>query len=77
MAGTKSGAKKAHKTMVAKYGLGFYKAIGRKGGKNGNTGGFAYDYQYPCQCGGGCKSRGECAGRKGGRRKRDIMEVYE
>ncbi|MDR3298023.1 MAG: hypothetical protein LBT19_01435 [Candidatus Nomurabacteria bacterium] len=41
MAGTKAGGKKAAATNKAKYGREFYAEIGRKGGKNGHTGGFA------------------------------------
>ena len=41
MAGTKAGAKKAAATNKARYGEDFYATIGRKGGRNGNTGGFA------------------------------------
>jgi len=41
MAGTKAGGKKAAATNKAKYGKEFYAEIGRRGGKNGHTGGFA------------------------------------
>jgi general stress protein YciG len=41
MAGTKEGGKKAAATNKSKYGKEFYAEIGRKGGKNGHTGGFA------------------------------------
>lgn len=41
MAGTKAGGKKAAATNKAKYGDKFYANIGRKGGSNGHTGGFA------------------------------------
>lgn len=43
MAGTLEGGKKACKTNLEKYGKDFYANIGRKGGKNGHTGGFASD----------------------------------
>lgn len=43
MAGTVEGGRKAHKTKLQKYGKDFYMNIGRKGGKNGHTGGFASD----------------------------------
>ncbi len=43
MAGTKIGGMKAAATNKAKHGQDFYKIIGIKGGKNGNTGGFASD----------------------------------
>ena len=41
MAGTKEGGRKAAITNMKKNGLDFYKRIGRKGGQNGHTGGFA------------------------------------
>lgn len=59
MAGTREGGKRAAATNKAKYGEDFYAKIGEQGGKNGNTGGFAYS-----------KTSGENwhieAGRKGG-----------
>lgn len=41
MAGTKVDGKKTYETNIEKYGKDFYRNIGRKGGKNGHTGGFA------------------------------------
>lgn len=41
MAGTKAGGAKAAATNIARHGRGFYAKIGRKGGRNGHTGGFA------------------------------------
>lgn len=41
MAGTAKGGKKAARTNKEKYGHEFYAEIGRKGGRNGHTGGFA------------------------------------
>ena len=41
MAGTKAGGKKAAATNKARHGSSFYANIGRKGGQNGKTGGFA------------------------------------
>jgi general stress protein YciG len=41
MAGTKAGGKAAAATNKAKHGSDFYARIGRKGGQNGHTGGFA------------------------------------
>ncbi len=41
MAGTKAGGQKAAMTNKNKYGSDFYAEIGRRGGKNGKTGGFA------------------------------------
>lgn len=56
MAGTKAGGAKAAATNKAKYGNNFYAMIGRKGGKNGTTGGFAANRELARE-----------AGRKGGR----------
>lgn len=56
MAGTFAGGIKARNTNYEKYGPDFYRNIGRKGGANGHTGGFAS--MTPEQ-------RAEC-GRKGG-----------
>ena len=41
MAGTVEGGRKARETNIKKHGKDFYKRIGRKGGQNGHTGGFA------------------------------------
>ena len=41
MPGTKIGGQKAAITNKKKHGEDFYKNIGRKGGRNGHTGGFA------------------------------------
>ena len=41
MTGTKAGGMKAAATNKKKYGKDFYANIGRKGGQNGHTGGFA------------------------------------
>ena len=41
MAGTKAGGQKAAATNKARHGADFYANIGRKGGQNGTTGGFA------------------------------------
>lgn len=43
MAGTIEGGRKARDTNYAKFGKNFYRNIGRKGGNNGRTGGFASD----------------------------------
>lgn len=56
MAGTKAGGKKAAQTNMAKYGEDFYSRLGRKGGRNGHTGGFASNPELARE-----------AGRKGGR----------
>lgn len=41
MCGNRTGGLKAAKTNIEKHGKEFYREIGRKGGKAGNTGGFA------------------------------------
>lgn len=41
MAGTKAGGAKAAATNKARYGSDWYAQIGRKGGQNSTTGGFA------------------------------------
>lgn len=41
MSGTKAGGLKARETNLRKQGKDFYRRIGRIGGKNGHTGGFA------------------------------------
>jgi general stress protein YciG len=56
MAGTKEGGRKAAATNKAKYGKEFYAEIGRKGGRNGHTGGFAANRELA-----------RIAGAKGGR----------
>jgi len=56
MAGTKEGGRKAAATNKAKYGTDFYASIGKKGGKNGHTGGFAANRELA-----------RIAGAKGGR----------
>lgn len=55
MAGTKAGGFKAAQTNKIKYGYDFYAEIGRKGGRNGHTGGFAANPELA-----------RIAGRKGG-----------
>lgn len=43
MSGTKAGGAKARDTNIARHGKDFYSRIGRMGGANGSTGGFASD----------------------------------
>lgn len=56
MSGTKAGGLKCRDTSLKKYGKDYYRNIGRKGGKNGHTGGFASN-----------PGLAKMAGRKGGR----------
>ena len=64
MAGTIEGGRKAAATNKKKYGKGFYALIGRKGGKNGHTGGFASDEVGKDGLTG--PERAKIAGQKGG-----------
>ena len=59
MAGTKAGGRKAAITNKMKYGQDFYSNIGRKGGTNGHTGGFASNPELA-----------KIAGAKGGRKSK-------
>lgn len=59
MSGTKEGGLKAAKTNFLKHGKDFYSRIGRKGGKNGHTGGFAAN-----------PALAKIAGKKGGSKSR-------
>lgn len=56
MAGTRAGSMKAKQTVYERYGKDFYREIGRIGGRNGHTGGFASNPELARE-----------AGRKGGR----------
>lgn len=56
IAGTVEGGKRAAATNKARHGADFYCNIGRKGGQNGNTGGFAANRELA-----------RVAGAKGGR----------
>ena len=68
MAGTKIGGQKAAKTNKEKYGENFYAKIGRRGGQNGHTGGFAANPELARE-----------AGAKGGRisRRGPAKKEYE
>lgn len=59
MAGTKEGALKAAKTNMERYGKDYYAKMGREGGKNGHTGGFASNKELARRAGsiGGRKSK--------------------
>ena len=59
MAGNMVGGKKAAATNRERYGDNFYASIGRKGGQNGHTGGFAADPELARKAGaiGGKKSK--------------------
>lgn len=66
MAGTKAGGQKAAATNKARHGSDFYAKIGSKGGKNGNTGGFAANPELA-----------RIAGAKGGRVSRRRKTTVE
>lgn len=59
MAGTKEGGRKAAITNKKKYGENFYAEMGRIGGRNGHTGGFASNPELAKRAGriGGLKSK--------------------
>ena len=59
MAGTPAGGQKAAQTNIKKHGKDFYKRIGKKGGQNGHTGGFASNPELA-----------KIAGRKGGKKSK-------
>lgn len=59
MAGTKEGGMKARATNLARHGEDWYSKIGRIGGRNGHTGGFASNPELA-----------RIAGAKGGRNSR-------
>lgn len=67
MAGTKAGGKKAAATNKAKYGDDFYREMGRIGGRNGHTGGFAANPERARECG----RRGGLISRRGPAKKKD------
>ena len=56
MSGTVEGGKKAAKKNLERYGADFYVKNGRKGGRNGTTGGFAANLELA-----------KIAGKKGGK----------
>ena len=62
MSGTKIGGSKAAITNKKLHGADFYARIGRKGGKNGHTGGFAANPELARE-----------AGRKGGKKSKRGM----
>lgn len=59
MSGTKEGGKKATAAIKERYGENFYAEIGRRGGRNGHTGGFYGHPERASKCGriGGLLSR--------------------
>lgn len=68
MSGTIEGGRKARNTNIKRFGRDFYKRIGRKGGHNGHSGGFASDKVGEDGLTG--RERARIAGAKGGRASR-------
>lgn len=64
MSGTITGGRKAAATNMRRYGSDWYAEIGRKGGRNGRTGGFASDKVGEDGLTG--RERARIAGAKGG-----------
>lgn len=64
MPGTKAGGQKAAQTNKSRHGKDFYATIGAKGGRNGNTGGFAANRELA-----------RIAGAKGGRISRRTKKI--
>ena len=73
MAGTSKGAKLAAKTNKARHGSDFYARIGRKGGKNGHTGGFFANRDLAREAG----RRGGMISRRGPAKAKKITVVSE
>jgi len=69
MAGTRSGGLKAAQKNLKKD-PNFYKNIGRVGGQNGNTGGFATRSECNCDLIDGPHTKPMCAGKRGGSKSR-------
>ena len=67
MPGTKIGGQKAAITNKKKHGEDFYKNIGRKGGRNGHTGGFASNPEL-------AKLAGQKGGKISRRRPKEVIE---
>lgn len=79
MGGTISGGRKAAQTNRERYGENFYANIGRKGGQNGHTGGFASSKELARRAGamGGKKSkRGPAIQKLLDKNADDILGMY-
>lgn len=75
MSGTKEGGRKAAATNKRKYGDEFYARIGKRGGHNGTTGGFASDIVGDDGLTG--RERAKTAGAQGGRKSRRNNECRQ
>jgi general stress protein YciG len=71
MSGTKKGAAKAAATNLQRHGADFYARIGRKGGQNGHSGGFAANRDLAREAG----RRGGRISRRGPAKKGTKIEV--
>lgn len=69
MAGTKVGGLRAAETNRKKYGEDFYRNIGKKGGQNGHTGGFAANRELARTAG----AKGGRISRRGPAKKRSSL----
>lgn len=78
MSGTKQGGLKARDTNYKKHGKDFFRNIGRIGGKNGHTGGFASNPVLASEAGrkGGLKSsRKGIMNGQGKKAKRQLSDI--
>lgn len=69
MSGTKAGGAKARETNYKKHGKDFYRHIGKLGGQNGHTGGFAANPELAREAG---RIGGRISRRGKAKRKSDI-----
>lgn len=67
MAGTKAGGQKAAATNKARHGSNFYATIGKRGGENGTTGGFAANREL-------ARKAGAIGGKVSRRRKKVVSD---
>lgn len=77
MSGTKLGGIRARKTNIERYGEDFYKRIGRIGGRNGHTGGFAANPELARIAGKKGGKMSSRAGVKNGEGKKSLAEIDE
>ena len=73
MSGTLAGGKKASKTNIERHGKDFYKRIGKIGGQNGHTGGFAANPALARIAG----AKGGRMSRRGAAKKKDDIDKAE
>lgn len=73
MAGTIEGGRKAREANLKRYGKDFYKRIGKIGGQNGHTGGFAANRELAKIAG----AKGGSISRRGPAKKKDEIDKAE